>query len=165
MIVSVTEENLLSAAQIQAESWQESHRSFCSDAFVKAHTPQRQKALFQEEMRGGMTLYMLVKEYPVGVVSVKEDLIENLYILPAEQNKGYGTELLLFAMAQCRGTPRLWILDNNHRALAFYGKHGFRLTGKSSPLSEQLSELEMVLAGSEPPICPALWSLDRKDLP
>ena len=155
MIVSVTEENLLSAAQIQAESWQESHRSFCSDAFVKSHTPQRQKALFQQEMRGGMTLYMLVKEYSVGVVSVKEDLIENLYILPAEQNKGYGTELLQFAMAQCRGTPRLWILDNNHRALAFYRRHGFRLTGKRSPLSEQLSELEMILAGSEPPVCPA----------
>ena len=144
MIVSVTEENLLSAARIHAESWQESHRSFCSYAFVKAHTPQRQKALFQQEMRGGMALYMLVKEYPVGVVSVKEDLIENLYVLPAEQNKGYGTELLQFAMAQCRGTPRLWILDNNHRALAFYRRHGFRLTGKRSPLSERLSELEMV---------------------
>lgn len=146
MILSVTEETLLTAATIHAESWQESHRSFCSDAFVKSHTPQRQKALFQQEMRGGMTLYMLVKEYPVGVVSVKEDLIENLYILPAEQNKGYGTELLLFAMAQCRGTPRLWILDNNHRARRFYQKHGFRLTGKANPLSEQLSELEMALS-------------------
>ena len=146
MILSVTEETLLTAAAIHAEAWQESHRSFCSEAFVKAHTPQGQKALFQQEMQAGMALYMLVKEYPVGVVSVKEDLIENLYVLPAEQNKGYGTELLHFAMAQCRGTPRLWILDNNHRALAFYGKHGFRLTGKSSPLSEQLSELEMVLS-------------------
>ena len=165
MIVSVTEENLLSAARIQAESWQESHRSFCSEAFVKAHTPQGQKALFQQEMQGGMALYMLVKEYPVGVVSVKEDLIENLYVLPAEQNKGCGTELLLFAMAQCRGTPRLWILDNNDRARQFYQKHGFRLTGNAHSLSEQLSELEMVLAGSESRICPALWSLDREDLP
>lgn len=165
MILSVTEETLLTAATIHAESWQESHRSFCSEAFVKAHTPQRQKALFQQEMRGGMALYMLVKEYPVGVVSVKEDLIENLYVLPAEQNKGCGTELLLFAMAQCRGTPRLWILDNNDRARRFYQKHGFRLTGKRSPLSEQLSELEMVLAGSESRICPALWSLGREDLP
>ena len=165
MIVSVTEENLLSAARIQAESWQESHRSFCSEAFVKAHTPQRQKALFQQEMQGGMALYMLVKEYPVGVVSVKEDLIENLYVLPAEQNKGCGTELLLFAMAQCRGTPRLWILDNNDRARQFYQKHGFHLTGNAHSLSEQLSELEMVLAGSESRICPALWSLGREDLP
>lgn len=146
MILSVTEETLLTAATIHAESWQESHRSFCSDAFVKSHTPQGQKALFQQEMRGGMALYMLIKESPVGVVSVKEDLIENLYILPAEQNKGYGTELLLFAMAQCRGTPRLWILDNNDRARRFYQKHGFRLTGKANPLSEQLSELEMVLS-------------------
>ena len=146
MILSVTEETLLTAATIHAESWQESHRSFCSEAFVKAHTPQRQKALFQQEMQGGMALYMLVKEYPVGVVSVKEDLIENLYVLPAEQNKGCGTELLLFAMAQCRGTPRLWILDNNDRARRFYQKHGFHLTGNAHSLSEQLSELEMVLS-------------------
>ena len=155
MIQSVTEETLMTAAAIHTEAWQASHRSFCSEAFVKAHTPLRQKTLFQEELRGGMALYMLTKDSPVGVVSVKEDLIENLYILPAEQNKGYGTELLQFAMAQCRGTPRLWILDNNHRALAFYRRHGFRLTGKRSPLSEQLSELEMVLADSEPPVCPA----------
>ena len=49
MIVSVTEENLLSAARIQAESWQESHRSFCSEAFVKAHTPSGRKPSFRRK--------------------------------------------------------------------------------------------------------------------
>ena len=48
MIQSVTEETLMTAATIHTEAWQASHRSFCSEAFVKAHTPLRQKTLFQE---------------------------------------------------------------------------------------------------------------------
>ena len=66
MIQSVTEETLMTAATIHTEAWQASHRSFCSEAFVKAHTPLRQKTLFQEELRGGMALYMLIKDSPVG---------------------------------------------------------------------------------------------------
>ena len=36
-----------------------------------------------------------------------------------------------------------WVLDNNENAQALYRKHGFYMTGKMHPLSEQLSELEM----------------------
>lgn len=43
-------------------------------------------------------------------------LIENLYILPDEQCKGYGTQLLEFAIQQCKGIPTLWILDINYIA-------------------------------------------------
>ena len=35
---------------------------------------------------------MLVKHKPVGIVSVTGSLIEDLYIRPDEQNKGYGTD-------------------------------------------------------------------------
>ena len=43
MIVEVTRENLLSAAEIHAESWRDSHRAFCSEAFVSQHTTARQR--------------------------------------------------------------------------------------------------------------------------
>lgn len=143
MIVPVTQENLLSAAQVHAESWRDSHRAFCGEAFVEQHTAARQKLYLEQEMQSGKQLYLLVKEAPVGVVSIQDSLIENLYILPAQQHKGYGSELLLFAMQKCRGKPRLWVLDNNKRAQSLYSKYGFHLTGKRHPLSGQLSELEM----------------------
>ena len=61
-------------------------------------------------------MYMLVEEKPIGIVSVKENLIEDLYVLPDKQNMGYGTKLLQFAVGQCNGKPTLWILENNANA-------------------------------------------------
>ena len=86
---------------------------------------------------------MLVARKPVGIVSLKENLIENLYILPREQGKGYGTALLLFAISRCVGEPTLWILDNNEKAFLFYTKHGFEKTGKVNYITDSLSEREM----------------------
>ncbi|MDE6997883.1 MAG: GNAT family N-acetyltransferase [Oscillospiraceae bacterium] len=34
-------------------------------------------------------------------------LIEDLYVLPGRQNKGYGTRLLRFAPEKCAGRPAL----------------------------------------------------------
>ena len=143
MIIRVCEENLQSAAEIHAESWRASHASFCSVEFVMRHTVAHQRAYLEEEMQAGKRLYMLIKEMPVGIVSIQDSLIENLYVLPAEQRKGYGTELLLFALEQCRNVPRLWVLDNNAEAQKLYRRFGFRMTGKANQLAPGLSELEM----------------------
>ena len=88
---------------------------------------------------------MLSDGEPKGIVTVNENLIENLYVLPEAQNRGYGTALLRFAVSQCPGVPELWILNNNTDARRLYEKHGFRLTGKSNQLRPDLSELQMKL--------------------
>lgn len=84
---------------------------------------------------------MLVDENPIGVVSVIDNLIEDLYVLPEYQGKGYGTLLIKFAITQCTGQPSLWILCNNHRAEHLYTKVGFRRTGNIHPLKGDMSEI------------------------
>ena len=143
MIVEVNEENIADAGQIHSESWKESHRSFCSGEFVEKHTAAAQTDYLRREMAAGKRVFMLTAGVPVGIVSVQGSLIENLYILPSEQNKGYGTALLKFAMEQCDGTPALWILNNNEGARRLYTRRGFRPTGKQAQLSDTLFELEM----------------------
>lgn len=86
---------------------------------------------------------MLIEGKPVGIVSVYNDLIENLYILPEEQHKGYGTKLFLFAVEQCQEVPFLWVLSNNQRAISLYNKYGFQKTGNVHALSEAIFEEEM----------------------
>ena len=78
MIISVDESNLLEAALIHSLSWQDSHRSFCSPDFVAQHTPERQREYLRGKMNKGSAVYMLVKDRPVGVVSVTGSLIEDL---------------------------------------------------------------------------------------
>ena len=72
---------------------------------------------------------MLIDGKPVGIVSIHNSLIANLYVLPGEQNKGYGTQLLTFAIGKCTESPSLWVLSTNERAKKLYECNGFHPTG------------------------------------
>ncbi len=145
MIIPVDELNILQAATVHAVSWQESHRAFCTPGFVEMHTPERQREYIRDKIRNGSKFYMLVHDAPVGIVSVTGSLIEDLYILPDMQNKGYGTELLRYAEDRCAGTPSLWILENNVNAARLYRRMGFRETGRKNTITDGLDEIEFAL--------------------
>ena len=142
MILTVDKTNLFQAAAVHSVSWQESHRSFCAPDFVEAHTPERQREYIRNKMRGGAGFYMLAEEKPIGIVSVTGSLIEDLYVLPDWQNKGYGTKLLQYAIDQCADTPTLWILENNVNAGRLYRRMGFRATGRVHSITNGLDEIE-----------------------
>lgn len=144
-IVELTENNIRDAGKIHSESWKESHKNFCSEEFVARHTEEAQTEYIRSEIAKGKDFYMLIDHIPVGIVSMYGNLIENLYILPAEQRKGYGAILLQYALRQCHGIPTLWILSNNDRANAFYKKFGFVESGKKKQLRNDLFELELIL--------------------
>ena len=145
MLQIVTEENIEEAALIHQLSWKESHQSFCSKEFIDAHTTSTQMEYIRNELLKGKRFFLLNlnEEGGKGIVSVHHNLIENLYVLPDQQRKGYGELLLKYAEKQCEGTPTLWILSNNDRAKAFYLKNGFDFTGERKELKGGLAELEM----------------------
>ena len=146
MIQLVTNDNLYQAAVIHSAAWKQSHSSFCTPEFVAIHTPERQMGYLNSVLEKGAKLYILiVSEKPVGIVSVLGGLIENLYVLPEEQGKGYGTRLLRFAMERCEGNATLWVLSNNRDARRLYERIGFAATGEAKHLSGILSEIEMCL--------------------
>ena len=144
--VEVTELNIADAGRIHSESWKESHNRFCSAEFVEKHTPAAQAEYLRREMNAGKSIYMLIDEYPAGIVSVHGSLIENLYVLPSEQRKGYGSQLLDYAIQHCSGTPCLWILNNNEGAYRLYSKKGFKETGNRKQLNDTLYEIELSLS-------------------
>ena len=144
-IIKVDEASIADAGRVHSESWKESHRSFCSAEFVEKHTPAAQADFLRREMNSGKTFYLLIDNYPVGIVSVHGSLIENLYVLPSEQRKGYGSQLLHYAIRQCAGTPCLWILNNNEGAYRLYAKNGFIETGNRKQLNNTLYEMELAL--------------------
>lgn len=145
MIVPVNEQNLDAAAAVHSAAWQESHRAFCTSEFIARHTPAHQRAFLAQKLAQGARVYLLAEDVAIGVVSVTGSLIEDLYVLPEYQNRGYGTRLLQFAMARCSGTPTLWILENNAGAERLYRRMGFRPTGRVSRISGTLREIEFFL--------------------
>lgn len=145
IVIPVTEENIFDAARIHSISWQESHRSFCSEDFIQKHTVEHQKEYIREKMKNGSKFYLLYDKEPVAVVSVKDELIEDLYVLLEQQNKGYGTQLLCYVVAKIQKLgliPSLWILENNHDAERLYLRHGFVPTGNRNHITGKLDEVE-----------------------
>jgi len=145
MIISVDKTNIDEAAAIHSISWKASHRAFCTPEFIEKHTQERQQEYLQNKINGGTKVYMMVDEKPVGIVSVTGSLIEDLYVLPDMQNRGYGTELLQFAISLCTGIPTLWILENNVGAERLYCRMGFQKTGRRNCITDKLDEIEMRL--------------------
>lgn len=142
MIVPVDESNIAAAGAVHAASWRQSH-GFCTPEFVAAHTAETQRSYLRREQEAGKDLFLLLDPEPVGLVSIHGDLIENLYILPEKQGRGYGSRLLEFAAERCAGAPRLWVLCINKNAYRFYEARGFRETGARRELKNELSEIEM----------------------
>ena len=145
MIISVDQANLLQAATIHSISWQDSHRAFCTPDFIDLHSPDRQLEYLNSKMNSGSKIYMLIEEEPVGIVSVTDSLIEDLYVLPDKQNRGYGSKLLQYAIKQCTDTPTLWILENNTDAERLYRRMGFKKTGRKNAITGELDEIEFTL--------------------
>lgn len=154
MFQLVTEANIRAAAEIHAESWRESHKSFCSPAFIEAHTTETQIDYIRKELSRGKVFYLLYFDSPKGIVSLLENRIENLYVHPSQQRKGYGTQLLHYIEGLCCDNPTLWVLSNNHAAISFYRREGYEFTGNRRELRSDLAELEMkhvIFSGSVSP--------------
>lgn len=144
MIIKVDDSNLMRAAEVHSAAWQQSHKDFCSLDFVLQHTPSRQAEYLKKVMQNGADVYILfIENKAVGIVSICQNIIENLYVMPEEQNKGYGTKLLNFAVSECFSDPTLWILSNNPGAQRLYARNGFQLTGNKKRLRDDLYEVEM----------------------
>ena len=55
------------------------------------------------------------------------DEVRRLYVEPILQGQGIGAALLEYAIRELQ-VKRLWALEKNPRAIAFYKRHGFRVT-------------------------------------
>ena len=143
VIVPLTDALLGEAARVHSASWRASH-SFCAPDFVAAHTPQRQRAMIEAQRAEGVRFFLLLRGGAcLGLVSVQDDLIENLYVDPAHWHEGIGRQLLAFAETLC-ARPRLYVLCNNEHAIRIYTRAGYHFTGRENRLSDTLTEREMV---------------------
>ena len=79
-----------------------------------------------------------------GFCELGEKEIRKLYVEPFFQSQGIGGALLKEAVFQ-HGARFLWALEKNKRAISFYERNGFRLTGEKR-LEEGTKEYLVLLA-------------------
>lgn len=72
---------------------------------------------------------------PAGSVAVGYGFLRNLYVLPRHQGTGLGSRLHDHALERLRALgfaeARLWTLEENHGARAFYERRGWSLNGET----------------------------------
>jgi len=73
-----------------------------------------------------------------GFAQVEEREVKKLFVEPVLQGKSIGAELLEYAMEEL-DVQFLWALEKNVRAIAFYERHGFRVT-EDKKLEEDTTE-------------------------
>ena len=77
-------------------------------------------------------------EFVKGMIRLKDDWIQELYVDIFFQNQGIGAALIHFAITQMN-CKYLWVLEKNKRAIEFYTVHGFMITGEKQ-LEEGITE-------------------------
>ncbi len=98
---------------------------------------ERQKVVVERDVVSGQALIIVAGGREVGWLHVREEANEielrQLYIVPAQQNRGIGTEIMERLMGEARRESKpltLQVMKNN-RAYALYKRLGFIPTGES----------------------------------
>jgi putative acetyltransferase len=78
-----------------------------------------------------------------GLLALKDEYIDQLFVAVERQRQGVGTALLQKAREQSRRGLRLFTFQKNATARAFYEKHGFQVTRYGhSPAPENEPDIE-----------------------
>lgn len=88
-----------------------------------------------------------------GIIAFRDGWVEQLYVLPAVQGRGVGTELLDVAKHAC-DRLELWTFQRNALARRFYEARGFMLIEQTNGTRNEEKE----------PDARYLWTSDRLDL-
>ena len=73
-----------------------------------------------------------------GIIQIENQEIKKLFVEPVLQGKSIGSSLLNYAVKKCNANY-LWALEKNIRAISFYERHGFHVTGDKK-LEEDTTE-------------------------
>ena len=86
-------------------------------------------SLMREYESGLSSLYVYDDGVVKGFIKIEGTYIARLFVEPVLQNASIGSHLLEYAMKK-HNADHLWALEKNEKAIRFYERHGFIVTGE-----------------------------------
>ena len=94
---------------------------------VGLHTPEEDRWFYREHVFKTCRVWGRFDQDALsGLIAFRDGWVEQLYVIPAAQGRGVGTELLDVAKRACERLE-LWTFQCNERARRFYEARGFAL--------------------------------------
>jgi len=94
---------------------------------VGLHTPEEDRWFYREHVFKTCRVWGRFDQDALsGLIAFRDGWVDQLYVLPAAQSRGVGTELLDVAKRACERLE-LWTFQCNERARRFYEARGFAL--------------------------------------
>jgi putative acetyltransferase len=91
------------------------------------HTPAEDRSFFRERVFTACDVWGAFENAEMaGMIAFRQDWIDQLYVLPQHQARGFGTDLLRIAQAE-QARLQLWTFQRNAPARHFYEARGFVL--------------------------------------
>ena len=98
---------------------------FQDDSFYfEEMTVAKQTASFENEIE---SIWVYDDGVVKGFIQIENTEVKRLYVEPVLQGNLIGTKLVEYAIAG-KKVDSLWALEKNTRAIAFYKRHGFKIT-------------------------------------
>ncbi|WP_343530919.1 GNAT family N-acetyltransferase [Pedobacter sp.] len=89
------------------------------------------KEVIPKDYLPNLEVFLLIENgEPVGFSSESEGNLEMLFVHNDYRSKGYG-KILFQLMDEAKGIKKVDVNEQNHQAIGFYEKLGFRKTGRS----------------------------------
>ena len=107
--------------------WEESVRSshhFLSEEDLRYYRSRIYDIYFQ-----AVELYVIRRPYVVAFIGLSDDMVEMLFVLPTEKDKGYGTALLNYAF-EGKHIRKIDVNEQNVEAYRFYLRRGYKIIGR-----------------------------------
>lgn len=96
-------------------------------SLVGLHTPDEDLWFYRERIFGTCSVWgRFDDDLLTGIIALRDGWVEQLYVLPAAQCRGVGTDLLEVAEQGCERLE-LWTFQRNARSRRFYEARGFTL--------------------------------------
>lgn len=136
MIERATEEELDIVLQITHTTIREIYSHYYAsgvvDFFLRHHSRENVFA----DIKAGIVYLLRADACPVGTVTIKENAVNRLFVLPQYQSRGFGSRLMDFAENEiARNFDRVNI-DSSLAAKELYLKRGYKESGTHKIVSE-----------------------------
>lgn len=118
-----------STSEELVEVWEASERS--SHRFLTEDDINFYRSRLRDIYLQAVELYVIRDRQIVAFMGLSDDMVEMLFVLPSEKEKGYGTSLLNFAFYD-KHIHRIDVNEDNKEAYSFYLRRGYRVVGRDA---------------------------------